>query len=596
MTATEDPRLEQLLALARSDPEVWARKFLVIKDDFGVEIRGPKPTKVQTEEYKYYRECQRAGVPCKMLVYKSRRMGASTGAQVIFYHHGQSYPGITGKLMANKEDTAAEVFEIFERMAKGDRFPWENGGQAVESKAGLVRFGKGSEYKNLSARGAEPGRGGGVQMANLTECAYYPEIDDPVGAFLQSAKAAVTSPIGLVIADSTPAGARGWFYKMVMLALKAMRDGTWKPGDWKLIFVPWWEGYDATQAFRSAEEREVFGRELRKDELAELTKHDRGRGVITLEHLNWRRTMIESMLQGDVNKFRQEYPSDPVEGFLMSSRQRFDMEVLQRMRTRAAGINPEGIGNFSVQDDGTASWLPDPQGLTKLFELPKCGCRYIVSFDTMTGADQVSPDKKANPDFQDIQVWREEIYDEGLQAVRMRKLVARHCSRLPVDMAAVEAYGLSLHYGRAIIVVEKNNSGLAPIIVLKQLGANLWKRRRINPTNNNVEEQIGWDTDAGTRKTIIDGLAKAIREEKLDIPDPEVIDQMMTFVTNAKGKPEAMPGEKDDAVFSAAIAEANKGAATKYGMPVRRRYTEAQLRRNPWLGSPDGFVRSRHVR
>lgn len=592
-----DSRALALLELARSDPEVWARRFATIKNDFAEEVVGPEPTKVQREMYAYYRECQAQGVPCKMLVYKSRRMGASTGAQAIFYHHGQRNPGVTGKLMGNKDETANEVFEIFGRMARGDMFPWddEDGAERrrVEETAGVVRFGKGSVFKNLSARGEEPGRGGAVQMANLTECAHYPETGDPVGAFLQSAKAALTSPVGLLIADSTPNGPKGWFYKMVMLALKAERAGTRKPGDWKLIFVPWWEGHDSTKAFGSEEERARFAADLRPDEREELEKHDRGRGVITLEHLNWRRMMIESFLEGEVNKFRQEYPSDPREGFLLSSRNRFDLTRLEAMKTAALAGRVESVGNFSVQDDGRVSWLPDAAGLTRIFEGPKYGCRYWVSFDTMTGEDQTMTGTKADPDWHDIQVWRGEYYDEALGAERVRKLVCRHVSRLPIDLAATEAYGMSVYYGGAPVVVEKNNSGLAAIVTLRALGANLWKRKRLNPSTNNVEEQIGWDTNAQTRKTIIDGLAKAVRQGDIEIPDVEVIEQMMVFVTNASGKPEAMPGEHDDAVLAAAIAEATKECAAEREMPKRGRWTAQKLRRDPGLGTSDGFVRAR---
>ncbi len=67
----------------------------------------------------------------------------------------------------------------------------------------------------------------------------------------------------------------------------------------------------------------------------------------------------------------------------------------------------------------------------------------------------------------------------------------------------------------------------------KRCATNIWKRRRIDPTNNRVEEQMDWDTNQQTRKTIIDGFAKAIREKELDIPDVEMIQQCQTFVTNA---------------------------------------------------------------
>ena len=106
-----------------------------------------------------------------------------------------------------------------------------------------------------------------------------------------------------------------------------------------------------------------------------------------------------------------------------------------------------------------------------------------------------------------------------------------------------------------------------------------------------VEKAFGWSTDKITRKTIIDHLATEIVEGNVDIPDPDVMKELKTFVVNDRGKPEAAPGHHDDHVLAAALAVYNIDSATKYKMPKKKRISNRMLRKNPGLLCPDGFMR-----
>lgn len=273
--------------------------------------------------------------------------------------------------------------------------------------------------------------------------------------------------------------------------------------------------------------------------------------------------------------------------FLLSARPKFNVAVLEEWHTAAKAKFPMKRGSFTLQDDGSASFVQDEMGGTVVFEDAKFGCSYIIGGDYMTGEDQANVNGTADPDYHDIQVWRAPYIDQRGNLF-LSKLVARHSSRVDTDLAAYEGVGLSRAYGDCLIVPEVNGPGLHVVKKMIELGGNVFRRNITNTTTNTVDRHLGWMTDGITRKTIIDSLTVKVRENELDIPDKEVVQQMKDFVTNAKGKPEAMAGKKDDAVMAAAIAQANIGSATRYDHKKRRMPTERQLRRDPSLLFRDG--------
>lgn len=573
------------------DAEIWSRACLTYKNAFGeIHVGLREPTEVQLQLFEHDRQCKMAGVPMKCLVYKSRRMGASTGAQGVLYHRLQRTGNLTCKLMANTDKTAGEVSDIFKLMAKKDRFPWpgQKGPAVTQDIAGRTTLASTSVYVDLSARGEEPGRGGAAQLANLTECAHYPETGDPVGGFLPSVQAALTSAVGCIIADTTPAGPVGWFFEMCMLAVKREADGKQKLSDWKLIFVPWWKGRDATKAFVNDAQRDDFLANLRPDESEEWANHDPEHAFITPEHMHWRRMIIDDVLKGSVETFRTEYASSVREGFMRSARHVFNLREMQRGFDNAKGCHPIKVGGMSlIEGNAKASFIPEENGATKIWEDPIYNHSYLVAMDCATGADQATGGAKANPDYHSIGVWRAEYTENGI--VYPPRRVAEHHSRLPIEVASAEAHALSIYYGGALIFPEINGCGLAGVKALESLGANIFARKMANLTMNNTETANGWMTTEVTRKTIIAFLAQAIRTRMIDVPCADWWEEALNFVIDPKkGRPEALSGQKDDRIMESAVAIFNMNTATRYELPTYHRVTEAQLRRNGGKVLADG--------
>ena len=489
----------------------------------------------------------------------------------------RKHENLNGSLMGDISGTSDKVFEIYRRYAENDLFPWdESGGSLADngSLADLIKLKSKSAYGKETAGSKNAGRSGTIQVGNMTEVAFWPMAGerDPALGYLQSLYDG--DNVSLVVADSTPNGPAGWFYR------------TWvQDNEWAKIFAAWFEFDDSVIPFKSEDELQNFKDTLTDDEKSEMERFE-----VSWENMHWRRRTLQDKCNGDISKFRQEYPSDPEECFLMSSRPRFHIGNLDQM-TKWAKDQKYIMGTIGIQtDEKTASFKPDRGGNWKIYEEPEHDSKYLVSVDTCTGEDQQMQGLAADPDFHSVQVWKAP-YEDWHQNWHVPRLVALHHSRLDIGVLAQEVEGIARWYGNAFIIPEVNNSGLALLKYLLESGLTVYRRRKYNDSSGMVEKSFGWSTDKITRKTIIDHMAAQLVEENFDIPDVDVLKEMKTFVIDERGKPTAAPGHHDDHVLAAAIALYNIDSASAYKTPRKKQITNRMLRKNPALMCPDGFMR-----
>lgn len=564
-------------------PEFWLRFCTQLRRKDGTLEKEIKPNKLQLAVLEYYLECLIAQKPCLMMILKPRQKGASTIAEAVIYHHMRRFPGLNGALMGDIAATSDKVFEMFRRFYESDTYPWGQGPiDQDENLTDQIKLPNGSTWYKETAGSTNAGRSGTVQVLHMDEVAFFQMTvsKDPTTAVLGSFYK--DGPMSLGFATSTANGASGWFYT------------TWN-GDnaWKKIFAAWFEFEDSSIPFESEEERAQFERNMDADELSERKIYN-----VTLEQLKWRRHIINTDYSGDASKFRQEMPSNPEECFMLSSRPRFDMAAVKNMIAAAGTNDYRQRGNLIIQGDKSAIWLPDHQGGSVVrMEEPIIGCRYLVSADTCTGEDQQISGHTQDPDYHDVQVWRQGYIDPGTKAWRNPMIVAWHNSRVDTDVLAEIMAGQSFYYGRCLAVPEVNGmGGLHVVKLLLKYGVPVFRRKpHTHATKQKTEQEeleaYGWNTDMVTRKWIIDALVPLVRQEKLDIFIKEILDQFRTFVVNKDGKSEAMPGKKDDSVMSAAIGVYNLGAATEYKLARTRGVDLMRLARDSRYLAPDGFRR-----
>ena len=489
----------------------------------------------------------------------------------------RKYTDLAGSLMGDIAGTSDKVFEIFRRFADLDVFPWDDVAGNVDEKgnlADLITLVTGCVYGKETAGSKNAGRSGTIQVGNMTEVAFWPMQGerDPALGYLQSLYDG--DSVSLCIADSTPNGPQGWFYRTYV-----------QDNEWEKIFAAWFEFEDSAIPFKSKGELKDFKETLTEDEKSEMDRFD-----VTWENMKWRRRTLRDKCNGDVNKFRQEYPSDPDECFLLSSRPRFQIQITEEMHKIAQDQHYKTV-TLSGQKNGETSATPDHAGNWRVYEEPQHDSKYVISVDTCTGEDQQIQGLAADPDYHSVQVWKQG-YQDWHGVWHVPRMVAIHHSRVDIGILAEEVVLASKLYGKAFVIPEVNNSGLAIIRYLLDEGVHVYQRRKVVDSTGMVEKAFGWSTDKITRKTIIDHLATELVERNIDIPDPRVMQEFKTFVVNDKGKPEAAPGHHDDHVLAAALAVYNIDSASKFHTPKKKKITNRMLRKNPGLMCPDGFMRA----
>lgn len=188
---------------------------------------------------------------------------------------------------------------------------------------------------------------------------------------------------------------------------------------------------------------------------------------------------------------------------------------------------------FARRHGGTKG-AASTSGIVRIYRPPEPGVSYVIGGDT---AGEGS-------DFFVGQVLRQ---DTGEQVCTLRH-------SFDEDLYAKQLYCLGRWYNDALIAVEANYSSY-PIKVLAQLGyPRQYVREKEDSYTHRPQESYGFRTSSVTRPLILGELVRVVREEIHRIWDPDTLSEMLTFVRNESGRPEAQQGAHDDCLMALAIA------------------------------------------
>jgi len=117
-----------------------------------------------------------------------------------------------------------------------------------------------------------------------------------------------------------------------------------------------------------------------------------------------------------------------------------------------------------------------------------------------------------------------------------------------------QLYCLAKYYNNALIGMEMNfNTG--PIEELERLlYFHMYQRQSYDSITGKYQKKWGWKTDGVTRPLIIDNEIDMVDNNIDLIMHIETLREMLTFVEDANGRPDAMSGKHDDLLFSDMIA------------------------------------------
>jgi hypothetical protein len=524
----------------------------------------------QKRLYNTVKEQAKQQKPIRIIILKARQMGFSTLTEALIFHRTVTRRNVNSLIVAHKDESSNNLFnmsKLFYENLPPELQPMRKASNARElvfenpTKNQLEKRhnpGLRSKIKIATAGGQGVGRSDTLQNVHISELAFWPgDKKETLNGILQSVP---NSPPTMVIIEST---ANGFDHFKELWDQAVAGESDFEP-----LFFPWFE----MQEYRM---KVPPGFELTEEE--EKLKEAFG---LDDEQLAWRRWCIKNNCSGDLNLFRQEYPCTPEEAFLTTGTPVFDNDkVILRLNQLRAQYrdNPPLVGNIECKYtpdgdpiQGTETFIPSPSGWLTIYEKPRANVPYVIGVDVAEGG----------ADWSVAQVLDNTT---GKQVATLRA----HCD---TDILAKALFSLGFYYNRALIAVEVNYD-LHPVKELQRLRyPRQYVREQVDTYTGKLEKKFGFRTTSASRPPIIGELVKIVREDTGLINDITTLQEMLTFVRNESGKPEAQAGKHDDTIMALAIAHAARGQhSMKEKLPEaeksfiqRDKEKLARMRAKPW--------------
>lgn len=523
------------------------------------------------------REQQRqAGRPVRQIELKHRQYGSSTEKQAyLFWLQNVVTDGRHAWLLSLSNGGAAEIARRFEIIA--EHLPSWAGAVTMEGVRGSTTTRRVAESGSLvgiaSSNNPQGPSGYTAHLVLISEAGKMGSTD------VQSAERLITNvtstvprePDTCILVESTAEAVGRWF----RLEVEAAQRGD---SAYAFHFTTWttdptcWTPLERAECVHRAGSVEKWVAGLDGLHLALFTEHG-----ATLEQVAW-------YVDAEAEKpapwmMQQENPTTPEEAFQYGERRRF---LPPHVATaRKANRDPRLVGRL-VADSLTGPgalrgirFVPDPRGELSIWRLPSDdynGFLQPSSSHYYSHAFAAAMDIGGtweHADYTDIPILDRRPTAHGAPP----EVVAEWHGHLDQDLAAWEAARLAMFYGRALLAVEVNSlredmgdeaDGLEPehsLTVLDQIAhayPNLYRRKQLDRVTRQWTERLGWHTNRESKPRAVDLLNRALREGHEDgggyvEPSANACDEMDTYLVTDKGKLQAAPGKKDDAVMTRAI-------------------------------------------
>jgi phage terminase large subunit len=208
--------------------------------------------------------------------------------------------------------------------------------------------------------------------------------------------------------------------------------------------------------------------------------------------------------------------------------------ALRKLKPLRKGFFSYNYVHEKIQDE-TIKFIDDFEtGYIQIFEDVQYGYPYVGGGDTSgEGSD-----------------WFTGQFLNNVTGVHVAAL--RH--QFDEDLYAKQMYCLGKYYNYALIGIETNFSTY-PVKELERLGYfNMFVREVEDSITQKTEKRYGFQTNKLTRPLVIAALVTIVREHPEYMNDITTLEEMLTFVRNERGKPEAQKGAHDDTIMGLAIA------------------------------------------
>jgi hypothetical protein len=551
---------KELLAKMKYDFTYYAPKNLKIRTKDG----KLESFSLNTMQMKIDVEIERQkklGIPIRIIILKYRQGGASTYTEGRIFHSTSTQKFMNSLIVAHEDDASTNLFNMsklfydelpdglkpMKKASNSKEVVFEN--PSSDSTEKEVNPGLRSRIKIATANNLGAGRSSTIHNLHASEVGFW---RDGKTIMLGLMQAVPNTPNTMVVLESTANGVGGYFYEEWQRA----KNGE---SDFVALFFAWFEEpqyeMDVPIDFKPTDEEIVMMNRFPD---------------ITHRKLMWRRWCIKNNCGGDTELFKQEYPSDDIEAFLMSGRPRFDTQVLREYLDQCT----DGQRGYLERMGGSVQFIPDPKGYLEVWRKPYD--EHYIGADVAKGL--ITGDASAAP-----------VFDNNYN------LNALWHGRIDPDLFADQLISLGTWYKDALIAVEENNHGLTVLNSMKADYWNLYKRTSHNKITDETKQELGWYTSEQTKKLAIDNLARLIRERRLGIKSKRFIQECLTYVIGDDGKTNAQQGGHDDIVMGAAII---LYVMEQYATPVMdiiSTTTELPVKMGNFVMTSNGFKHSNEV-
>lgn len=505
----------------------YIEKFVKIRDKSG-SIIDFKLNEPQQKLYDIIKEQKKKGLPVRIIILKARQMGFSTLTESILFKETATNWNINTGIIAHKEEATTNLFNMSKRIY--DNLPEAMKPSKKSSNAKELIFdnqegtGLKSKIKCMTAGADGVGRSDTFNNLHISELAFWGNsAKETMLGLMQSVP---NLPNTMVIIEST---ANGYEY------FKEIWDKAVKG---ESAFIPLFVGWQDLEEYQMP----YTGFKLTQEEQKLKDTYN-----LSNEQLTWRRWCIANNCGGDISQFKQEYPMNPHEAFLLSGASVFDKEKLIIRLEQLE--KPIKTGYFTYDYDGiritNIRFVNDPEGYINIYRLPDTiATKFCIGGDTSgEGSD---------------------YFTAHVLDARTGEQVATLKHQFDADQYTRQMYCLGKYYsyfnasiGRnedALIGIEANFDSF-PIRELQRLGyTNQYVREAIDSYTGKLEKKFGFRTTSLTRPTIISSLIEIVREHTELINDKDTIEELLTIIRNEKGRIEAPQGGHDDQMMGLAIA------------------------------------------
>lgn len=513
------------LAQLLGDEQFYIEELLKIQDKSGHVVPFIF-NRAQQKLYDAYLSARREKRPVRFIILKARQLGFSTWISALFFHRCATNENTHAMIITHKSDVSSKMLDKHKLFY--ENLPPELQPMRKNSNAKEIIFENPTSVPSIKRR--NPGlrssieietavnkdiRGITMQMLHLSELAFWPYPEETMNSAMQTVSKDSDS---VVIIESTACGVGDTFHRLWLAAER--HESEFEP-----LFFAWFD--DPDYAMPVGDDFQI----------SEDEQHLKDTYGLSDEQINWRRWCIRANCGGSEEIFHQEYPSNPQEAFLASGRPVFNIQALEK--ALALAEPPLWNGRISEDAAGRVQLISSWNGYLRLWQQPQDGHAYIFGVDVAEGLE--------HGDYSVI-----EVLDSTT-----RILVAEWHGHIDPDLLAGEVVRLARYYNNAWVIPEINNHGLALVTAMrKDYHYNRIYRRR-SAADQVVDVptgRYGFLTNSRSKPQLIDNTAAYIRNYWQLIKNRELIEEMMSYYFDEKGRTNAQKGCFDDRVMATALA------------------------------------------